>query len=214
MYGLWVDNTYLTGDSSHYFTGTCNCADGMACATADGECMRSLDFDSYAAGTCSVATCADIGCVRDGECQSCTFDYCHLCADRECKNCSNYDVGSCTECEFTSGGSTLGTGACTCNAGFARLGNSIDLACGACHTNCATCTTGGLTNYSDCTSCDGTASGNGILIQGSNYYCADYCPTGQTTAAVCNGSLGAVFGATFNEFATSWTGADSVTLTA
>ena len=47
-----------------------------------------------------------------------------------------------------------------------------------------------------------------------NYYCAAYCPTGQTIAAVCTGTLGVVFGAIFNEFATSWTGTDSVSLTA
>jgi hypothetical protein len=213
MYGFWVDNTYLTGSSGHFFTGSCNCSDSMICASADLECLRESDFTAYDSTTCDVATCADKGCIRDGTCQTCTgsFTFCHLCFDRECNDCTDYAAGSCTECLANS---TEGSGACTCNAGFARLGNDTQLPCLACHTSCSTCTTGGITNYSDCTACDGTASGQGILIHGSIYYCTEFCPTGQThSAGVCTGTLGAVFGATFNDFSSSWS-TSSVTLTA
>ena len=211
MYGFWVDNTYLTATSSHYFEGTCNCADSMLCATADGECMRNIDFDQTPAGAaCDPVTCADIGCVRDGECQDCTptFDKCHLCADRECKSCSDYDVGSCTECDFTSGGSTLGTGACTCNAGFARAGDSIDLVCAACHTNCNDCTTGGLGNYSDCNGC----TGDFFQIFNAGTFCTDYCPTGWDAGCVNNIS-GDYVAITFNTFASNWTANSFTVLT-
>jgi hypothetical protein len=129
-----------------------------------------------------------------------------------CTTCSDYNESSCSVCTYNVGGD--GTTDCSCTGAYERLSNDTTLLCAACHTGCSTCTNGGLTNYSDCTACDGTSSGKGILIHGSIYYCAEFCPTGLThNTGVCDGSPGQVIGATFNDFGSSWS-TGSVTLTA
>ena len=178
MYGIWIENVYQTGARTWFFDqsscdGTCT---SSACATAADECLDDWEFTEYADGQSCGADCTDIGCVREEACQSCADPNCHLCFDAECTSCTGYAEGECTTCGLSS--YTTGTTNCTCIAGSVRDSNSLNKLCLACHTGCDTCSTGGLTNYSDCTACDASASKVGLSIAGGSgfVYCATTCP--------------------------------------
>jgi hypothetical protein len=77
-------------------------------ATCSGSTCLTLNFNKFGDGgtdNCDGTNCADVSCVRSGECQTnCAagFTHCHLCKDRECKKCLNYTT--CEEDECLSSG--------------------------------------------------------------------------------------------------------------
>ena len=78
--------------------------------------------------------------------------------------------------------------------------------CLPCHTNCASCTTGALGNYSDCTAC--LSPSFSIPITGSYFYCANYCPEGFTASVpTCTASTSPslIFTGLLNNFDGPWT---------
>ena len=137
----------------------------------------TLDFDVYDSGNCDGTNCTDRSCVKAGECQATadceggTFEFCHLCADRECKYCINYtscDTGKCTQTTYASESG----GVCSCNDGYGR--STTNNLCAPCHTNCKACDVGSLTNYSDCLTCNDDQY---QLAIGGYFFCSNYCPT-------------------------------------
>ena len=170
----------------------------------------TIDFDQYDNSTpaaCPAGDCLDRSCVRGTACEpvsSCDgTQFCHLCSDRECTICSNYDNCNSNKCENSTNAEDIGGGVCQCKAKFGRV--DTDYLCVACFGDCATCDEGGQTNYSDCLTCD---SGKYELAIGATSYkfCANYCPTGftSTSAPTCTNSSASVFSAEFVAFADSW----------
>ena len=71
-----------------------------------------------------------------------------------------------------------GDNKCACYDGFGRAGLGL---CQQCFAGCKSCSTGGLTDYSDCTVCNDDKfpieTGNGTGI----YICLDFCPDSYTS---------------------------------
>ena len=199
MYGIWIENVYQTGTRTQIYSGgSCTAAD---CLVTSSDGVVNFPFNQAADGTACGSTCAGKSCVNGLECQACSWPHCHLCPDRECEECTGYSTANCTNCGT---GASQGSGDCTCTAGHHR--SEITHECLACHTDCNACTTGGLTNYSDCTTCNGSGV-QGLPISGTSVvYCVSFCPYPQTAnGAICdNGSLGTVVEAKFNNFGADW----------
>ena len=207
IYGIWIENVYQTGTRTQYFNqascdGTCT---SSACATAADECLDDWEFTEYADGQSCGADCTNIGCVRAEDCLSCSDPDCHLCFDAECTACTGYAEGDCTTCGQTA--NSTGSTNCTCSAGSVRDSSSLNKLCLSCHTDCETCTTGGLTNYSDCSVCNaaGTYKFGLPMAGGSTVYCANYCPQALTESGnTCTGTLGVIYESNFNTLGTTW----------
>ena len=180
MYKFTIYNTSTSVGNPKDVNASCD-ALCSACTDTATECLESYAFTNYESGTCDTTTCNDlaIGCVRDRTCQSCTFDYCHLCYDRECTECSDYFVGQCLtgKCDYTSNASESG-GECTCNPTYGRI--DIDYICQTCHTNCNACTVGGVPDYNDCIEC---VAGSYNTSPSTYKYCTAYCPIAHTTGS-------------------------------
>ena len=172
--------------SAYYGNAGCTDCSGGSCTDVNTECMQSAPFDQDLGGnTCEAATCADISCVRDSACQTCTFAYCHLCYDRECTECSYYNEGDClaTKCDSSDNAEddAANPGQCICSANYGRA--DVNGICLGCHTNCLSCDVGGTNNYSDCTACD-AGSIYDLAASGASFkYCTAYCPTGYDGAS-------------------------------
>jgi hypothetical protein len=150
-------------------------------ATCTSGC-ETIEFNEYTSGsTCASTSCDDRSCVRSSTCRatgSCeaSFNFCHICNDLECKECSDYttcDVGKCGNSGLAVSGAA---NICECGPNSVRTGAENSL-CLACHTGCSTCTTGALTNFSDCTACVTQK-----IPSSYTAYCSA-CPTGFTGAS-------------------------------
>jgi hypothetical protein len=93
----------------------------MTNGCASSNCL-TYDFKKYddtTEKTCA-GSCDNRSCVKSGDCQATSACegsniFCHLCKDRECKQCSNYDEcddGFCTASNNAK--STTGGTACEC----------------------------------------------------------------------------------------------------
>ena len=168
-------------------TGCSECPKG-----ATSACPWTFDYDYFddsgVAVPCDTSTCTDRSCVREDECQPTSecdtgFDYCHLCADRECTRCTEYtgcDNGFCLATTWASND----TVDCVCNLGYGR--RSQQNKCRGCYPRCQLCDDI-FDDYSVCRECK---PGN-FEIQPTvvTYkYCVDTCPTGFTegTAPSCD----------------------------
>jgi hypothetical protein len=119
-------------------------------------------------------TCSDASWEYDS--------YCHLCYDIECGNCDGYTIDDCLNCGAgNSSGSPGSDKLCECDEGYGRPANSPDTLCDQCHDGCATCETGGVQNFSDCTACKSAKWQVSIDNTGAaddKVMCLDYCPDG------------------------------------
>ena len=208
MYVIHVYNSaLLSGDDGKYGNSGCSC-DGAKCTDDTTQCLRDWDFLEYAAGSSCDPSCIQ-GCVRGSDvCDNVTcengFTHCDLCYDRECTECSDYFSNYCLATRCSSTTLASGTGTCSCNVGAFRTDEQGP--CLACHTDCGSCTTGALTNYSDCTSC--LAPSFSVPITGSYFYCANYCPEGFTASVpTCTASTSPslIYTALLNNFDGPWT---------
>jgi hypothetical protein len=167
--------------------------------------------------SCSAATCTDKSCVKADTCQAttdCTLnDYCHLCKDRECKKCINYTTCEAGQCLASAGKATNATGECVCTSGNGRLPGTNDI-CKACHTDCLTCDESGTGTYKNCLTCGN--SKYQVDIDGSHFWCSNYCPKGYTPAGTPPSCAAPtdflIYADTFELFAGSWLN-NGITLT-
>ena len=86
IYKIHIFNNAEASGSANYGNAGCDASCSAECTNVSTECMADHDFTEYAdSQSCDTTTCNDtsIGCVRDGECQTCSFAHCHLCYDRE-----------------------------------------------------------------------------------------------------------------------------------
>ena len=68
MYGLYIDDGFISGTSSPHYPGQSSCTSlGSSAAFSSSNCLDNYDFDSFSGGKCD-ETCSDRGCVRAGEC--------------------------------------------------------------------------------------------------------------------------------------------------
>jgi hypothetical protein len=130
IYEFHVSQFIHTLDKVTLQAGGCN----------SGNCW-SVPFNQYInsegeTATCD-PTCADIGCCREGECQSTCFkEFCHLCPDYECRACEVYGICLIESC----GTNAVNSGTvCKCEPEYGRVdeGDPCDL----CHGDCLTCDT-------------------------------------------------------------------------
>ena len=100
-----------------------NTAHASTCIT---DCL-TIDFDEFfdsSTQSCSGTNCTDRSCVKSGTCQltsecKTSFDFCHLCLDRECVYCTDYTSCDASECLAT-GFASESAGVCSCNTGYGR----------------------------------------------------------------------------------------------
>jgi hypothetical protein len=105
--------------------------------------------------------------------------YCHLCQDKLCTECDEYDNCNATKCATNASNSNDGS-ICVCDPGYVREVDSVvNEICNPCHHLCATCSASNITerNYSVCTACMTGTSYNTIAAGGAYVYCEAECPT-------------------------------------
>ena len=183
----------------------------VAHASVCSSCS-TLDFDQYddsGVQTCTGTNCTDRSCVKSGEClliSTCEGgSFCHLCLDRECKQCSDYTSCDTNKC-LQSGFAQESGGACSCQTTYGRPAGTNNL-CAACKSPCLTCDQGGLSYYTDCLTCDSTHYELNDL-DGTHKYCISYCPTlynGAVPNCVPPASSYLLFDQAFNTFVGPWT---------
>ena len=68
IYGLWIENLYITGSRTQYIpSSSCDSACSYACATQGNECLDNYEFTEYSVGNeCDAFSCntTNKGCVR------------------------------------------------------------------------------------------------------------------------------------------------------
>ena len=161
-----------------YKTDGCN--DDCVHCPMNNDCLWAVDFDSYDNGTCE-STCENIGCRRDGRCQSCTFQHCHMCADYYCESCSDHSSDSCSSC--LSAAVSGANGSCECgNDIWGKQYTRTDFEKPCCASGCSTCTE--EVEYAYCSACDSSLYEQPALTADQSLFkvCFDECPTGFTAS--------------------------------
>jgi hypothetical protein len=118
MYWFYIDQDYY-GSGDFPNKQHASCTGGCTCTSVASECIATYLFTEYEASKTCVAHCNtnNLGCRRNLTCDgtvntacNAADDFCHLCADAECTQCSEYIVGKCrnatddtTMCDSTDG---------------------------------------------------------------------------------------------------------------
>jgi hypothetical protein len=204
-----------------YQRGWVTTNDAHSTAGCTGTNCLTIDFNKYKDGSnsaqdCKSPECDNRSCVKSGICQptgDCadSYDFCHLCKDRECKKCLNYTECINGQCGLGGHSESDGT-SCKCVSGYGRDTSDLNNACAECHGTCDTCTTGGLTDYSDCTKCKTDTGGVGVrfpIDSDDTRFCTTFCPTRYTpTSGVCDPPVGdataTLYKQSFSGFGTSF----------
>ncbi|CAG9326437.1 unnamed protein product [Blepharisma stoltei] len=129
------------------------------CGTSQGSaCLWTCNINQYyyISGCSSCSSCTN-GCRNS--------DSCNICYDPRCEICSDFELGSCTQCFI---GANLEFGSCVCDENYYWNVNSG--ACEICDSKCSSCTS------SEEYGCNGCKAGYVLL----NGICMTFCPLGYT----------------------------------
>jgi hypothetical protein len=123
VYNFFIYNTPRTTGSTIFSTNPCDSSCDK-CTHVDTQCLSDYLFTKQPDGTDCDGTCNGMGCRRAGECHTCDgSNFCHLCYDRECTNCTDYAKGSCgtDKCASTpQAKAAAASGECECISTAAR----------------------------------------------------------------------------------------------